>query len=94
MIIRIVKLKFETEKVQDFLALFDSVVTKVNSFPGCYQMHMVRDIQNPNLFFTYSQWENETALNNYRDSDLFQSIWPIIKPWFSQKAEAWSTEKV
>ncbi len=94
MIIRIVKLQFETEKVQDFLALFDSVVTKVNSFPGCYQMHMVRDIQNPNLFFTYSQWENETALNNYRDSDLFQSIWPTIKPWFSQKAEAWSTEKV
>ena len=57
-------------------------------------MHMVRDIRDPNLFFTYSHWENETALNNYRDSDLFQSIWPTIKPWFSQKAEAWSTEKV
>ena len=94
MIIRIVKLQFQSEKTQDFLALFDSVVTKVNSFPGCYHMHMVRDIQNPNLFFTYSHWENETALNNYRDSDLFQSIWPTIKPWFSQKAEAWSTEKV
>ncbi len=94
MIIRIVKLQFQSEKTQDFLALFDSVVTKVNSFPGCYQMHMVRDIRDPNLFFTYSHWENETALNNYRDSDLFQSIWPTIKPWFSQKAEAWSTEKV
>ena len=94
MIIRIVKLQFQSEKTQDFLALFESVVTKVNSFPGCYQMHMVRDIRDPNLFFTYSQWENETALNNYRDSDLFQSIWPTIKPWFSQKAEAWSTEKV
>ncbi len=94
MIIRIVKLQFQSEKTQDFLALFDSVVTKVNSFPGCCHMHMVRDIRDPNLFFTYSQWENETALNNYRDSDLFQSIWPTIKPWFSQKAEAWSTEKV
>ncbi len=94
MIIRIVKLQFHSEKTQDFLALFDSVVTKVNSFPGCYQMHMVRDIRDPNLFFTYSHWENETALNNYRDSDLFQSIWPTIKPWFSQKTEAWSTEKV
>ena len=94
MIIRIVKLQFQSEKTQDFLALFDSVVTKVNSFPGCYHMHMVRDIRDPNLFFTYSHWENETALNNYRDSDLFQSIWPTIKPWFSQKAEAWSTEKV
>jgi hypothetical protein len=55
---------------------------------------MVRDIHDPNLFFTYSQWENENALTNYRNSDLFQSIWPTIKPWFSQKAEAWSTEKV
>lgn len=94
MIIRIVKLKFHTEKVEKFLDLFDSVVTKVNSFPGCQQMYMVRSIQDPTLFFTYSHWNDEKALSTYKDSDLFKSIWPTIKPWFSDKAEAWSTEKI
>jgi hypothetical protein len=39
---------------------------------------------------TYSAWENEEALENYRVSPLFQSIWPTIKPWFSARPEAWS----
>ena len=94
MIIRIVKLKFQKDKVADFLNLFDNVVTKVNAYPGCQQMHMVRDLNDETLFFTYSVWENRTALGNYRNSPLFQTIWPQIKPWFSEKAEAWSTEKV
>ena len=94
MIIRIVKLKFQKDKVADFLNLFDNVVTKVNAYPGCQQMHMVRDLNDETLFFTYSVWENTTALENYRNSTLFQTIWPQIKPWFSEKAEAWSTEKV
>ena len=94
MIIRIVKLKFQKDKVADFLNLFDNVVTKVNAYPGCQQMHMVRDLNDETLFFTYSVWENTTALENYRNSALFQTIWPQIKPWFSEKAEAWSTEKV
>lgn len=94
MIIRIVKLKFQKDKVADFLNLFDNVVTKVNAYPGCQQMHMVRDLNDETLFFTYSVWENTTALENYKNSPLFQTIWPQIKPWFSEKAEAWSTEKV
>ncbi len=94
MIIRIVKLKFQKDKVADFLNLFDNVVTKVNAYPGCQQMHMVRDLNDETLFFTYSVWENTTALENYRNSTLFQTIWPQIKPWFLEKAEAWSTEKV
>jgi quinol monooxygenase YgiN len=94
MIIRIVKLKFQKDKVADFLNLFDNVVTKVNTYPGCQQMHMVRDLNDETLFFTYSVWENTTALENYRNSPLFQTIWPQIKSWFSEKAEAWSTEKV
>jgi hypothetical protein len=62
MIIRIVKLKFQKDKVADFLNLFDNVVTKVNAYPGCQQMHMVRDLNDETLFFTYSVWENTTAL--------------------------------
>jgi quinol monooxygenase YgiN len=94
MIHRIVKLHFEENKTEDFLTLFNQVVTKVNSYPGCISMYLLRDISNPNVFFTHSQWENEQALNEYRTSDLFQTIWPVIKPWFHSKAEAWSVEKM
>jgi heme-degrading monooxygenase HmoA len=41
---------------------------------------------------TYSIWDSEEALNNYRDSELFGELWPKIKPWFAAKAEAWSVK--
>lgn len=90
MITRIVKLHFQEDKVSDFLALFDQVVTKVNAYPGCQQMYMLRDIHTPSIFITHSIWDSENDLNAYRDSELFQSIWPTIKPWFAEKAQAWS----
>ncbi len=94
MITRIVKLHFQEEKVNDFLSLFDQVVTKVNAFPGCQKMHMLRDINNPTVFITHSLWDSEEDLNKYRDSELFQTIWPTIKPWFAEKPQAWSLDNV
>lgn len=94
MITRIVKLHFQEEKVNDFLSLFDQMVTKVNAFPGCQKMHMLRDINNPTVFITHSLWDSEEDLNKYRDSELFQTIWPTIKPWFAEKPQAWSLDNV
>ena len=46
----------------------------------------------PHVVFTYSLWKSEDALNNYRDSELFRGVWSTIKPWFGEKAEAWTVE--
>jgi quinol monooxygenase YgiN len=90
MITRIVKLEFQKSHLQEFLNHFEQVKWSVASFPGCQGMKLIQDIENPCLIMTYSIWENEEALENYRLSPLFKSIWPTIKPWFSTKPEAWS----
>ena len=43
---------------------------------------------------TYSHWENEQALENYRLSETFGTIWPKIKLWFAEKPEAWTVNEV
>lgn len=93
MITRIVKLQFQDDKIEDFLAFFDTIKHKVATFPRCHGMKLLQDIHNPTTVFTYSRWEDETALNAYRDSELFGTVWPTIKPWFSAKAEAWSVHE-
>ena len=90
MITRIVKLNFEDDKVDDFLAFFNTINHIINNFPGCYGMKLYQDVKDPSIIMTYSHWENEQALNNYRDSDAFGNIWPNIKPWFKNKPEAWT----
>jgi heme-degrading monooxygenase HmoA len=92
MITRIVKLTFQEDKIDSFLAFFDTINTRVSRFEGCNGMRLLQDIKHPNIVFTYSYWNSEDALNNYRDSELFGGVWGTIKPWFGGKPEAWSVD--
>lgn len=92
MLVRIVKLTFQEDKIDSFLAFFDTINNRVSGFENCYGMRLMQDIKNPHIVFTYSNWKDEAALNHYRDSDVFQGVWSTIKPWFGAKAEAWSVE--
>jgi quinol monooxygenase YgiN len=94
MLTRIVKLHFEKEKVNSFLTFFETIKHKVNGFEGCKGMQLLQDLKNPEIIMTYSQWENEEALEKYRTSETFGEIWPKIKPWFNEKPEAWSVNTV
>lgn len=94
MFVRIVKMGFQPENVETFLNDFEAIKSKVRGFKGCLFLELYRDKNNTNQFFTYSYWENETALENYRNSDLFKGVWENTKQYFNQKPEAWSVDKL
>lgn len=94
MILRVVKMEFKPKGVASFLETFDEFKSEIRSQPGCSMVLLLRDVSNPERFFTYSLWESEAALNHYRFSATFQRVWPMTKKWFSAPAEAWSTEVV
>lgn len=94
MLVRIVKLSFKPEKIEDFLSNFEANKTKIRGFEGCEFLELYRDLNNTNVFFTYSYWIAEIHLENYRHSELFKGIWKKTKPMFNAKPEAWSVEKI
>ena len=55
---------------------------------------MLKDINDVNVIFTYSWWDSEDDLNNYRNSELFKDVWSKTKILFNKKPEAWSTKKI
>jgi quinol monooxygenase YgiN len=83
---------FRPEEVDFFLSNFGERKELIRNFEGCTDLKLMRDINQPNIFFTYSKWENEQALELYRKSELFISTWGIVKLLFSAKPEAWSVE--
>jgi autoinducer 2-degrading protein len=93
-IIRIVKMEFEPEKVEAFTALFSATRNKITSFDGCKNLELLNSIEEKNIFFTYSFWESEKHLEAYRHSDLFKQTWAKTKILFRNKAEAWSVMKI
>lgn len=90
MIIRIVKMTFKPEHVEDFKQVFDASKNKIKQRQGCQYLSLLQDKNNTSLFFTYSYWDNENALNEYRNSELFGEIWPKTKALFAKSPEAWT----
>lgn len=91
--IRIVKMTFKKEKVQNFLDIFEASKTKIRHFAGCQYLELLSDQNDPRVFFTYSVWESHSDLEAYRHSELFNEVWTQTKALFDAKPEAWSTDR-
>ncbi|MCF1750612.1 MULTISPECIES: putative quinol monooxygenase [Mariniradius] len=94
MILRVVRMTFQQDRVNDFLQNFKSNKEKIRNFPGCRYLELWQDEHHKNIFITYSHWESEEALNQYRDSELFKTVWGYTKTLFAAKPMAFSAKKI
>lgn len=94
MIIRWVKMTFHEQEVADFLAMLEGRQDRIRTFPGCLYLEVVQDVRYPNIIFSHSHWEDETALNAYRHSDFFKKTWSMTKPRFAAPAQAWTVQRL
>lgn len=92
MIIRIVRLTFQADKIQDFLANFEENKQKIRHFEGCLYLEVWRDVDNPNIFCTCSHWISTEYLEKYRQSALFKKVWAFTKTLFADKPVAFTVE--
>lgn len=93
MLIRIVKMTFKPGEVNAFLDIFEATKAKIRDFEGCEHLELLEDIKDKHSFSTYSHWQNETALNAYRNSHLFDGVWARTKVLFAEKPIAFSLKK-
>jgi quinol monooxygenase YgiN len=94
MITRIVKLTFEPQNVDEFQAIFNRSSALIRAFEGCQGVRLMRDLDNPFIFFTISIWDSEAHLNRYRKSEFFIATWASTKKLFAAPAIAHSLEEV
>ena len=94
MIKRIVKMSFKEDQISAFIANFEANKEKIKAFPGCHHVELLQAKAHPNMFFTFSIWDGEEALDAYRHSELFKGIWKVTKLMFDAKPEAWSLDLV
>lgn len=94
MIIRIVKMTFEPSRVAEFLETFEKYKAHIRNTEGCRHLELLADKANSGIYFTYSHWDAEHYLEQYRNSELFKEVWRLTKVHFAAKPEAWSTQSV
>jgi heme-degrading monooxygenase HmoA len=94
MLIRIVRMTFQEDKIPEFLEIFNNSKQKIRHFEGCTHLELWQDKQQANVLMTYSFWESESHLNAYRGSTLFKTTWAATKVLFKDKPVAFSSERL
>jgi quinol monooxygenase YgiN len=90
MITRVVRLTFKPEHTETFIEIMRQHHLLIRGFKGCYDLNSYQDMKEANVFFTISIWQDEAALNDYRHSEFFKTLWGKLKPMFGDKAVAHS----
>ena len=93
MFVRIVKMSFHSKHIEEFQEMFEEKKQFIRNSDGCKLLELYQDKTNPEVFFTYSYWENDNDLEKYRNSELFKSVWAKTKTFFNDKPQAWSVDK-
>jgi len=93
-IIRIVRLSFKNENIEDFLRLFTKSKDIILNFDGCLSLDIYKDYHHPNVYYTYSQWMSQESLDNYRMSPFFKETWDKTKALFNDKPQAFSLSEM
>jgi heme-degrading monooxygenase HmoA len=87
-------MSFHEENISAFLENFELMKIHIRNAPGNRFLELYQDKNNPSILFTYSYWETEEDLENYRKSELFDEVWTFTKKLFNDKPEAWSVDKL
>ena len=94
MIIRVVRMTFQPDRLLDFLRLFEASEVSIRQATGCRHLELWQDTEQPNVYCTYSHWDSVAALDAYRRSALFGQIWPVTKALFMAPPVAFSVQQV
>ena len=84
---------FREDAIEQFLEIFNSSKEKIRGFEGCEHLELLRDVNDPRVYSTYSYWRSVEDLDRYRDSDLFGKVWPVTKALFDARPVAHSYDQ-
>lgn len=94
MIIRIVRMHFTEAGVEEFLEIFHANKMAIRNFEGCTRLELLKDAEDDLAYTTLSHWEDPANLEQYRQSELFHSVWGRVKRLFAERTQAFSLVKV
>ncbi len=90
MIVRIVHMFFRPHALEQLMPLIHRQLRNVMSHPGCLAVKLFRDTSDPDHLCTFSIWEDQEALDDYRQSDHFIEVWSTLKSHFAKPPQAYS----
>lgn len=92
MILRIVKIKIDEVKIDTFKLFMKNLRNEKLRLKGCLHFDYFHEKKNKNIYYTYTIWENEKHLNQYKKSELFKKVISTLNSLSIEEPRAWTIE--
>ncbi len=94
MILRVVKLKVDPRKMEAFQLFMENLHDEKLRLNGCLHFDFFNERQNPNIFYSYTIWEHEKFLKQYKKTDLFKEVVQTLRELCIDEPQAWTIQNV
>lgn len=94
MILRVVKMKVESKKIEAFELFMNNLHDEKLKLSGCLHFDFFHEKENNNIYYAYTIWENEKYFKQYKKSDLFKEVVTTLKSLCIEEPKAWTIENV
>lgn len=94
MILRIVKMEVDPQKLEIFELFMKNLSEEKAKLDGCVHHDFFCDKNYVNLFYSYTIWENLTYLKKYKKTPLFKEVVKTLKMLCSTEPSAWTVENL
>jgi len=74
MIVLAVKIRSKAEKIEETAQFLGKFPEKANQEPGCLQYELLRGARDPQLFFFFEKWEDQTALDRHNTQSYLKEF--------------------
>ena len=88
MIVIRVNTNVKPEKRSEFLTVIQEETPVSRAFAGCVAYVWSENVQKPNEFALYEEWEALDNLNTYKNSAHFDQMGKILFPLFTEDPES------
>lgn len=80
MIVIHVQANVNADRRADFIVQANKDAQVSRGFPGCVKFNWSEDIEQPNTFQLYEEWESQPAFEAYRTSEDFKRVGERLFP--------------
>ena len=88
MFMRFLQVKIKTDYIVQFRNFYENtVLTELQKISGCLFAGLIKSGPEENEFASLTFWETQEQAENYENSDVFQNLIELAKPFLSESAE-------
>lgn len=85
-------MKIKEHCLADFQQLMLTLNNEIRCVDGCKHLEVLNDKADNLTIFSMAIWESEKAIDKYKKTDLYKTVWKQLNEYIAGEPHIWTVE--